>query len=76
MPRFYFHRHFNGQLAEDRRGRQFGSIEEACEHVVHGTPRALRKTIRSRGDTYLTTEVSDGERTVAVIRTKVLIEKR
>jgi hypothetical protein len=76
MPRFYFHRHLNGQFAEDRRGRQFASVNEACEYAVHRTPVALRKNMSATRDTYLATEVSDGERTVAVIRTKVLIEKR
>jgi hypothetical protein len=75
MPRFYFHQHLNGQVAEDRRGRQFANIKEACEHVVHRIPAVLRKTIRTTRNTYLATEISDGKRTLAVVRAKVIIEK-
>jgi hypothetical protein len=76
MPRFYFHQHLNGQFAEDRRGRQFANAKEACEHAVHRTPAALRKTADAGCDTHLATEISDGERTVAIVRGKVIIEKR
>jgi hypothetical protein len=55
---------------------KFATLKQACKHVVHLTPAVLRKTIRSTSDTHLATEVSDGERTLAVIRAKVLIEKR
>ena len=74
MPRFYFQHHMNGRrFAEDRRGRLFGNAAEACS-----LPRArlLNKNLRSTPkDTYLSTEVSDGKRTLFIIRGKITSEK-
>jgi hypothetical protein len=75
MPRFYFHQHLNGKLANDKRGRLFANIQEACAHVVHRMPARLRKTVRTTSDTHLATEISDGKRTLAIVRAKVIIEK-
>src|ERR1700716_2083166 len=75
VPKFYFHQHLNGRFVEDRRGRQFPSVKEACEHAVRRTPAVLRKAAAPRGNTYLATEVSDGNRIICVVRGKVLIEK-
>jgi len=74
MPRFYFHQHLNGRFLEDRRGREFPSVQEACEHAVHRTPAVLRKVAVPTGNTHLATEISDGKRTVCVVRGKVVIE--
>jgi hypothetical protein len=75
MPRFYFHRHLNGQFAEDQRGRQFANVKDACEHAVHRTPLILRTTVRATRNTHLATQISDGKHTVCIVRGKVLIEK-
>jgi hypothetical protein len=75
MPRFYFHQHFNGQFAEDRRGRLFANVKQACEHAVHRTPALLRKIARPTCNTHLAMQISDGRRTLCVVRGKVLIEK-
>jgi hypothetical protein len=74
MPRFYFHRHLNGQFAQDRRGRQFASVNAACEYAVQRTPAILRKIVASTSNTHLATEITDGKRIVCVVRGKVLIE--
>jgi hypothetical protein len=71
MSRYYFHRRANGELARDRRGRQFESHDAACDHAVRRTPSILGKLIQS---TYLTTEVTDGERSLFVVRGTVIIE--
>ena len=77
MPRFYFHQRSNGKLAEDRRGRQFGSVDEACTYAIHRTPPPiLGKTLRSATNTYLSTEVFDGKRSICVVRATVIIERR
>ena len=39
------------------------------------TPLALRKSVSWKKNTYLAWEVSDGERTIYVVREKVVIEK-
>ncbi|MGY8676527.1 hypothetical protein Q2941_01715 [Bradyrhizobium sp. UFLA05-153] len=75
MKRFFFHRYLNGRLAEDRRGLQFENVDEACAHAVHCTPAVLQKNVRPATNIHLATEVSDGERTLCVIRGKVLIER-
>jgi hypothetical protein len=75
MPRFYFHQHLNGHLAIDRRGHWFANVKEACEHAVQRLPATLRKTIRSACDTHLATAISDGKKTLGVVRGKVIIQK-
>jgi hypothetical protein len=74
MPRLYFHQRSNGKLAEDRRGR--GSVDEACTYTIHRTPAILGKTLRSATNTYLSTVVFDGKRSICVVRATVIIERR
>ena len=76
MPLFYFHQRSNGKLAEDGRGRQFGNADQACEHAVHRTPTLLRKLLRSTSNTYHSTEVTDGEHSLCVVRVTVIVERR
>ena len=75
MPQFYFHQHLNGRLAEDRLGLSFASADEACAHAVHSAPAVLGENVRPTADTYLATEVSDGKRTLFVVRGAVIIQK-
>jgi hypothetical protein len=77
MPQFYFNQYVNGRrLPDDRRGRQFTSEEEARTYAVWRTPALLRKILRSATtDIYLATEVSDGERTLCIVRGKLLIHE-
>jgi hypothetical protein len=76
MPRFYFHKHLNGQTVSDRRGTLLRNKNEARARAVRCTPLALRKSVSSKKSTYLAWEVSDGERTVYVVRGTVVIETR
>jgi hypothetical protein len=75
MTRFYFHRYLNGNLAADRRGRQFESADEACAHAVRRTPAVLQDSVRQTTNTHLATEVSDGKRIFCIVRGKVIIER-
>jgi hypothetical protein len=75
MPRFFFHQHLNGRLKEDRRGRRFPSVDDARAYAVHRISAVLRKTVCSTADTYLATEISDGEHTLCVVRAKVIIQR-
>jgi hypothetical protein len=43
---------------------------------VQRIPAVLGRNLRSTCNTHLATEVSDGKRTLLVVRGKVLIEKR
>jgi hypothetical protein len=74
MPRFYFHKHLNGQTVPDRRGTSLRNRNEACARAVRCTTSALRKSVSSVRNTYLAWEVSDGERTIYVVRGTVVIE--
>jgi hypothetical protein len=77
VPQFYFNLYVNGRrLPNDRRGIQFASEQEARTYAVCRTPALLRKTLRSATtDIYLATEVSDGERTLCIVRGKLLIHQ-
>ena len=75
MSRFYFHKHLNGQSVPDRRGISLRNKIEACAHAVRCTPLALRKSVSREKNTDLAWEVSDGERTIYVVRGTVVIEK-
>jgi hypothetical protein len=75
MPRYYFHKHLNGQKVPDRRGTSLRDENDARFHAVRRTPWALRKSVGNGKNTYLAWEVSDGERTIYVVRGKVVIQK-
>ena len=75
MPLFFFHQHLNGRLEKDRRGRRFPSVDDARVYAVHRISAILRITVSSTTDTYLATEVSDGEHTLCVVRAKVIIQR-
>ena len=76
MPRFYFRQYINGQLmAKDKKGRQFATTSEACTYAVRRAPTFSEKIVLSDANTFLTTEVSDGEHTRFFIRGKVISEK-
>ncbi|WP_425304829.1 DUF6894 family protein [Bradyrhizobium erythrophlei] len=74
--RFYFYKHINGQTLPDRRGTTLRNNSEACAHAVRCTPLTLSKLARSGKSTYHAWQVSDGQRTIYVVRGKVVIEKR
>jgi hypothetical protein len=76
MPRFYFHKHLDGRTVLDRRGTSLSNENAACAHAVRCTPLALRKSASHGKNTYLAWEVSDGERTIYVVRGTIVIEKR
>ena len=77
MPQFYFRQYMNGQqMAKDREGRKFANLAEARTYAVRRAPGLLRKTLRLDANTYLSTEISDGERTLFIIRGKVTSEKQ
>ena len=78
MPQFCFHQHLNGRrLADDRQGRQFGSVAAACTYALRRAADLLRKNLRvTAKDTYLSTEISDGEHTLYIVRGKVTNEKQ
>jgi hypothetical protein len=76
MPRYYFHQHLNGQLTEDRRGTLLRTAGEACSSALRSTIGRLRNAIQGAPDNYLAIEVTDGDRTLYVVRAKTSVERR
>jgi hypothetical protein len=76
MPRFYFHHRSNGQLNEDQRGLQFPNADKALAHAIRRSSHVLGRILRSSENTYLTIEVTNGERSLCVVRGTVTIERR
>jgi hypothetical protein len=76
MPRYFFHEHVRGQKTEDPRGTLLPDDGAACHKAVQRTPASLKKAEQESRNTYVTTEVTNGNRTLFVVRGKVIVEKR
>jgi hypothetical protein len=73
MSRFCFHGFLNGQTVPDRRGTALCNKKEACpRRSLHSFGS---KEIGQHWEYVPCLEVSDGERTVYVVRGTVVIEK-
>ena len=76
MARFYFHRYLNGQRAKDQEGVLLDGDRAACAYAVRGMPAALKQALRQqRADVHAATEISDGTRTLYIVRGKIIVEK-
>jgi hypothetical protein len=76
MPQFYFRQYINGrQMPKDLKGGTFAGPTEARTHAVRRAPGLLRKNLRPEG-AYLSTEVSDDDKTRFIIRGKITSEKQ
>jgi len=73
MPRFYFHHYLDGQFVDDPQGLDFADQNAAREYAVHLIPAILAKTVRATANTFFATEISDGEQTLCVVRSKVIV---
>ena len=72
-PDFIF---ITGQMDKDLSGLQFPNVDEAVTHALGRTSDVLGRTLRSTANTYLTIEVTSGERSLCVVRATVTIERR
>lgn len=61
MPRYFFHEYVRGERNADPQGQQM--------------PANLKKAELDAHDTYLATEVSNGNKTLFVVRGKVVVEE-
>jgi hypothetical protein len=66
----------NGLVMMDREGKVLRDAGEACASAVKRIPGRLRTAIRYKTTNHLATEVSDGERTLFIIRGKIIVERR
>ena len=77
MARFYFHRHLNGQAIIDQKGVAFDDVGAACSYAVRRMPGALIRALgQRRPDVHAATEVSNGTRTLYIIRGKIMVERK
>ncbi|WP_162268349.1 DUF6894 family protein [Bradyrhizobium sp. DASA03076] len=76
MPRYFFREHVRGQTTEDPQGTQFRDDSEACHQAVLRMPANLKKAEKRSHDTHVATEVTNGNRTLFVVRGKVVVERR
>jgi hypothetical protein len=63
-------------LKEDQQGLRFPNAEQASAYAIRRTSDVLGKTLSSTNNTYLTIEVTNGERSLCVVRGTVIIERR
>ncbi|WFU82552.1 hypothetical protein QA645_07375 [Bradyrhizobium sp. CIAT3101] len=76
MPRYFFDQHVGGQKTEDTRGQLFPSDAAACHRAAQRMPAGLKKAAERSRNTYVATEVTDGNRTLFVVRGTVIVEPR
>ncbi|MGY4435179.1 hypothetical protein ACVWWO_007656 [Bradyrhizobium sp. F1.13.1] len=76
MPRYYFHQHVRGEKNEDQRGELFPTNAAACHRAAERMPARLKRAAERSRNTYVTTEVTDGNRILFVVRGTVIIEQR
>ena len=76
MARFYFHRHQDGRLSEDHKGRVFPDEQAACRHAFRAVAAVVGRIARTddQTGTYVGIEVDDGERTRCVVRAFIVVE--
>lgn len=76
MPRYFFHQHVRGQRIEDPLGELLPTDEAACHRAAQRMPTDLQKTAVPSDNTYVATEVTNGNRTLFVVRGTVIVERR
>jgi hypothetical protein len=75
MPRYFFHQHVRGQKTVDPRGTLLPTDGAACHRAVQRTPAGLKRAELEFKNTYVATEVTNGSRTLFVVRGSVIVEK-
>lgn len=76
MPRYFFHQHVRGQKTEDLHGKLFPTDATACHRATHQMPAELKRAALRSRNTYVATEVTNGHRTLFVVRGTVIVERR
>jgi hypothetical protein len=75
MPRYFFHQHVRGLKTEDPRGALLPTDGAACQRAVQRTPGSLKRAELESKNTYVATEVTNGKRTLFIVRGKVTVER-
>lgn len=74
--RYFFHQHVRGQKIEDSLGELLSSDGAACDRAAQRIPADLQRAVVLSQNTYVATEVTNGNRTLFVVRGTVIIERR
>lgn len=75
MPRYFFPQHVRGQKIEDPVGELLPTDEAACYRAAQRMPGDLQRTAEPSNNTYVAIEVTNGTRTLFVIRGTVVVER-
>lgn len=75
MPRFYCRQYLNGRRVGDEIDAIFSNVDEACSSALRRTPAHLRRAIRHARNNHFAIEVTDGTRTLYIVRGKTIVEK-
>jgi uncharacterized protein DUF6894 len=75
MHRYYFHDHLDQTVTLDNKGVLFQDDETAIHHAVRRTHTLLRGAIRRKTGIDTATEISNGKRTIYVVRGRINAEK-
>jgi len=71
MHRYYFHDHLDETLTRDSKGVLFQDDETAIHHAVDRTHTLLKGAIRRKSGIDIATEISNGARTIYIVRGKI-----
>ncbi len=74
MPRYFFHQYALGRKTEDPVGTLLPSDGAARYRAVQRMPVRLKRAQQESRNTYVATEVTDGKRTLFVVRGTVIVE--
>jgi hypothetical protein len=75
MHRYYFHDHLDETVTRDSRGVLLQDDETAVHHAVQRTHTLLKGAIRRKSGIDTATEISNGTRTIYVVRGKIAAER-
>jgi len=75
MHRYYFHDRLDETITKDSKGVLFQDDETAVHHAVERTHILLKAAIRRKSGIDTATEISNGTRTIYVVRGKIAAEE-
>ena len=75
MHRYYFHDRLDETVTMDNRGVLFRDDATAVDHAVRRAHTRLKGAIRRRAGIDIATEISNGKRTIYVVRGKIAADK-
>lgn len=76
MTRFYFHKHQDGKLSEDHKGRVFRNEQAACRYAFREVAAVIACVARINDHTgkFIGIEVNDGENIRCIVRAFIVAE--